>query len=126
MPCLCAMKSQYLSLAVFAHCVVASNFRSDKGASNFTGSPCAIVSQSYQAAAATAFFGMLRRTSLPSFSQLTFNAANPTVDAQLAYDCLTSVPLNSSDATELVTSILPYLEWQSGKSDPTLSISIGE
>jgi hypothetical protein len=40
--------------------------------------------------------------------------ATPTVDAQLAYDCLTSVPLNESAAITLVESILPFLEWQSG------------
>lgn len=52
-------------------------------------------------------------------SQLTFNEAIPTVDAQLAYDCLTSAPLDSSAASDLVNSIIPYLPWQSGKLDPS-------
>lgn len=58
------MKSRYLSFAVFAHCAVAANFRSDRGAGTYTGSPCAIVSQSSKAAAATEFYGMLRRKTL--------------------------------------------------------------
>lgn len=40
--------------------------------------------------------------------------AAPTIDAQVGYNCLASVPLNASAATELVESILPYLEWQTG------------
>ncbi|RKF61375.1 Peptidase S41 family protein ustP [Erysiphe neolycopersici] len=43
--------------------------------------------------------------------------ANPTaipiVPAKLAYDCLTSVPLNKTAALELVYSIEPYIQWQS-------------
>ncbi|KAF4625364.1 hypothetical protein G7Y89_g12800 [Cudoniella acicularis] len=56
---------------------------------------CAIVSQSASAALSKA------------------PGATPTVAAQLAYDCLASVPLNASAATVLVESILPYVEWQS-------------
>lgn len=41
------------------------------------------------------------------------SAAVPTVPAKLAYDCITSVPFNSSAATELLDSIRPYLDWQS-------------
>lgn len=41
-------------------------------------------------------------------------AATPRVDAQLAYDCLTSVELIPADATALVEAMFPYLEWQSG------------
>lgn len=40
-------------------------------------------------------------------------SATPTVAAQLAYDCLSSVPLNTSAALALVESIRPYLRWQS-------------
>ncbi|KAK1522325.1 uncharacterized protein CCOS01_10037 [Colletotrichum costaricense] len=45
----------------------------------------------------------------------------PTVPAQLAYDCLNSVPLGKEAAIELVDSLFPYLEWQSDaayKADP--------
>jgi hypothetical protein len=34
------------------------------------------------------------------------------VDAQVAYDCLKSIPLNSSIAIALVDSLKPYLEFQ--------------
>lgn len=40
-------------------------------------------------------------------------AATPIVPAALAYECITSVPFNSSAASELLTSIWPYLNWQS-------------
>jgi hypothetical protein len=36
------------------------------------------------------------------------------VDGQLAYDCLNSVPLHQPEALELLDSILPYLDWQTG------------
>lgn len=39
--------------------------------------------------------------------------ATPTVDAQLAHDCLTSASLHVEEATELVQAILPFLEFQS-------------
>ena len=42
--------------------------------------------------------------------------ATPTVDAQLAYDCLNSVPLRQPQASSLLDAILPYLEWQTGKN----------
>lgn len=41
------------------------------------------------------------------------SAATPTVPAQLAYDCITSVPLNKSAALDLIDAIVPYLRWQS-------------
>lgn len=44
--------------------------------------------------------------------------ATPTVAASLAHDCLNSVPLGASEALELVESIRPYLEFQSGLSFP--------
>ncbi|KAF6830567.1 hypothetical protein CPLU01_07257 [Colletotrichum plurivorum] len=37
----------------------------------------------------------------------------PTVPAQLAYDCLNSVPLGKQEAIDLVDAMVPYLEWQS-------------
>jgi hypothetical protein len=36
------------------------------------------------------------------------------VTAKLAYECLTSIPINKDAAVKLVESILPYVEWQSG------------
>lgn len=39
--------------------------------------------------------------------------AVPTVPAQLAYDCITSVPFNQSAALALVDGIVPYVRWQS-------------
>ncbi|KAL0944749.1 uncharacterized protein CTRU02_202636 [Colletotrichum truncatum] len=37
----------------------------------------------------------------------------PRVPAQLAYDCLNSVPLGKQEAIDLVDSMVPYIEWQS-------------
>ena len=50
-----------------------------------------------------------------SVSQLAAAATvkTPIVPAKLAYDCITSVPFNSTAATELLDSIRPYLDWQS-------------
>ncbi len=94
----------FLSLVILstAQLAVGSIVRRQNGGSNLVGSPCAVVSASASAAI------------------LASPSARPTVDAQLAYDCLTSVPLIPADATALVTSILPYVEWQSGKMDPIL------
>lgn len=41
-------------------------------------------------------------------------SATPTIAAAIAHDCLLSVPLGKEAAIELVDSIEPYLEWQSG------------
>ncbi|KAF2766736.1 hypothetical protein EJ03DRAFT_174479 [Teratosphaeria nubilosa] len=38
--------------------------------------------------------------------------ATPTVPAQLAYECINSVPFNQSAAIDLLDSIRPYLNWQ--------------
>ncbi|SZF00983.1 unnamed protein product [Blumeria hordei] len=65
--------------------------------------PCALVSSSSSA----------QKVATPS--------AEPTVSAQLAFDCLNSVPLNKTAAIQLVDAIGPYLEWQSDlvwKKDP--------
>lgn len=40
--------------------------------------------------------------------------ATPTVPAQLAHDCLNSVPLGKESALEFVETIEPYLEFQTG------------
>ncbi|CAK7227183.1 hypothetical protein SCUCBS95973_006457 [Sporothrix curviconia] len=53
-----------------------------------------------------------------------YNSANfdtITIPAELAYDCLASVPLHKDEAVQLVDSIEPYLEWQTDaayKADP--------
>jgi hypothetical protein len=39
-------------------------------------------------------------------------AATPIIPAKIAYECITSVPFNATAATELLTSIRPYLNWQ--------------
>jgi hypothetical protein len=39
--------------------------------------------------------------------------ATPTVAAQLAYDCITSVPFNKTAAKDLVDGVVPYFKWQS-------------
>ncbi|KAK5112673.1 hypothetical protein LTR85_011184 [Meristemomyces frigidus] len=38
--------------------------------------------------------------------------ATPTVPAQLAYECINSVPFNQSAAVALLDSIRPYMDWQ--------------
>jgi hypothetical protein len=43
----------------------------------------------------------------------TQSAAVPTVPAQLAYECITSVPFNQSAALALVDGVKPYFKWQS-------------
>lgn len=39
-------------------------------------------------------------------------SATPTVPAQIAYECITSVPFNQSAAVALMDSIRPYNDWQ--------------
>jgi hypothetical protein len=41
------------------------------------------------------------------------SAATPTVGAKLAYDCITSVPLNKTAALKLLDGVEPYFRWQS-------------
>ncbi|KAF2834644.1 hypothetical protein M501DRAFT_1000091 [Patellaria atrata CBS 101060] len=54
------------------------------------------------------------KVSASAASQLaTAPTATPTVPASLAYECITSVPLNISAATALIESIRPYVKWQS-------------
>lgn len=40
-------------------------------------------------------------------------AATPTVAAELAYECITSVPFNQTAALALVDGVVPYFKWQS-------------
>ena len=40
-------------------------------------------------------------------------AATPEVDAKLAYECITSVPLHKEAALRLVDGVVPYVKWQS-------------
>lgn len=37
----------------------------------------------------------------------------PSVDAKLAYECITSVPLHKDAALKLVDGVVPYIKWQS-------------
>lgn len=39
--------------------------------------------------------------------------ATPSVDAKLAYDCITSVPLHKEEALHLLNGVVPYFKWQS-------------
>ncbi|CZR64528.1 uncharacterized protein PAC_14426 [Phialocephala subalpina] len=61
--------------------------------------------------------------------------ATPTIDAQLGYDCLTSVPLHATQATTLVEAMLPFIEWQTttaylkdppeGYTEPAVDLKAG-
>nr|OQO24371.1 hypothetical protein B0A51_06442 [Rachicladosporium sp. CCFEE 5018] len=53
-----------------------------------------------------------RVSSLVSASRATGTVAVPTVPASLAYECVTSIPFNSSAAVALMDSLRPYLNWQ--------------
>lgn len=61
-----------------------------------TTEPCAVVSAAYA-------------------SQIVASpAATPTIAAAIAHECLLSVPLGKQAALDLIDSIEPYLEWQTG------------
>ncbi|KAF2000691.1 hypothetical protein P154DRAFT_434352 [Amniculicola lignicola CBS 123094] len=77
-----------LAVASLASVALASPFQLD---TRGKGSPCA------QVAASVA----------------TQTIAVPTVPAQLAYECITSVPLNKTAALALIDGIIPYVRWQS-------------
>ncbi|OQO04583.1 hypothetical protein B0A48_09505 [Cryoendolithus antarcticus] len=53
-----------------------------------------------------------RVSSLVAASRATGTVAVPTVPASLAYECVTSIPFNSSAAVALMDSLRPYLNWQ--------------
>ncbi|KAF2755788.1 hypothetical protein EJ05DRAFT_478748 [Pseudovirgaria hyperparasitica] len=42
--------------------------------------------------------------------------ATPTVGAELAYECINSVPLNKTAALNLIQAVKPYFRWQSTTS----------
>ena len=50
---------------------------------------------------------------LPKDTAAAATAPLPTVSAQVAWDCMQSVPLNKSAAQDLVKAVKPFLEWQS-------------
>lgn len=53
-------------------------------------------------------------------------SATPTVPADLAYECLNSIPFNQSAAVALLDSIDPYLNWQTTPEylkDPPAAVS---
>lgn len=77
--------------ASFVSIALATPLQIHRRADN-ASSPCAAVSASVAAQSAV---------------------ATPTVPAQLAYDCINSVPLNKSAALALVDAITPYIRWQS-------------
>jgi len=91
----------------FSFCYVASYAKRHNGIE--TESPSAIVSQSSKSAAATPFYGKSITPTL-SDSQPTCGEAIPTEDSQLAYNCLTSVLRDAAAATNMATSVLPYLQ----------------
>jgi hypothetical protein len=74
---------------------------------------CATVSSLSAAFVAASPSGRFRESPPDQDSNLTANIATPTVPAQIAFECLNSVPLNTSAALALVDAIEPYLEWQS-------------
>lgn len=40
------------------------------------------------------------------------------VAAQLAHDCLKTVPIGKDNAIKLIDALVPYVEWQSGAFIP--------
>jgi hypothetical protein len=94
-------------------CIATSTPSATSSTPTNTGAPCAVVSSLAAAQRAISPSGMLYRTVSKSDLRLT-TTATPTVPAQLAHDCLNSVPLGKESALELVDAIEPYLEWQSG------------
>lgn len=53
-------------------------------------------------------------------------SATPTVPAQLAYECLNSIPFNQTAALQYLESMDPYLNWQSTYeylADPPAEVS---
>lgn len=55
------------------------------------------------------------------------STAAPTVPAQLAYECLNSIPFNQSAAIQLLDAIDPYLQWQTTfeyVKDPPAEVSL--
>ena len=89
-----ALVAASLAISSFASPVVHSSSNGRKILPRQNAStPCAEVSASVAAQAAS--------------------TATPTVAAELAYECITSVPLNTSAALNLTRTLRPYWLWQS-------------
>ena len=102
-----------LSMRLSSACAcIAASTSSTTTTPTATGGACAIVSKSAAAQRAISPSGLLDKSC--DISQADHFPATPTVAAQLAHDCLNSVPLNKEAALELVDAMVPYLEWQSG------------
>lgn len=56
---------------------------------------------------------LLAAGAVASFSSLSPSAPTPTIPAEVAYDCLKSIPVVKEDALRLVAGLAPYLEFQS-------------
>ena len=80
-----------------------------------TEAACAVVSSLSAAQIVVSPSGTSENAAEISVHQHWHPIATPTVPAQLAHDCLNSVLLGKESALELVESIEPYLEFQSGK-----------
>lgn len=75
-----------------------------------SSSPSPLSSAPYASASAIGPCGSVSEL-VAAFTNISPTAI-PTVPAQLAYECLNSIPFNQSDAVALLDSIDPYLEWQ--------------
>ena len=53
------------------------------------------------------------QVSASAAAQKSQSIATPTVAAELAYECITSVPFNQTAALALVDGVVPYFKWQS-------------
>lgn len=78
--------------------------------SSSTSSPSAYSSSSPTATAQNAACASV--SALAASRNAVSPSATPTVPAQLAYECLNSIPFNRSAAVALIDSIDPYLNWQ--------------
>lgn len=94
---------------------------------------CAVVSSSASAFLAASPKGTSSHSIFIKY--VLISAATPTIDAQLGYDCLTSVPLHDRAAKTLVEATLPFIEWQStieylkappkGYTEPAVDLRVG-
>ncbi|RAL66214.1 hypothetical protein DID88_005886 [Monilinia fructigena] len=80
-----------------------------------TAAPTASVSASASATATRDACGIV--SSLSALAVAATPSAIPKVDAELAHECLNSVPLNKTAAIQFVTGLEPYIEWQSDLAD---------
>ncbi|KAL9105640.1 MAG: hypothetical protein Q9227_009219 [Pyrenula ochraceoflavens] len=89
-------------------------------ARNETGTACAVVSSSASAALAANPSGISQNfpnadspNARKFYADRLTLSATPIVDAVIAKECLDSVPFHENDASALLDSIAPYIEWQS-------------